>query len=185
MDMHGIKFHKKKEKLINYLIRMGTKMKINILAFFTYLTYILTSLSSIHANEIICDRMIIDRQPLSISWIHESENFWILEAIFEKGIIKTYFRKEPPNKGMGLSIHNKPIRQEFEYYSDESKNRKKVFTSEIFEYTQCLNGAKIFSFKFENQIINIDGHQFELSGTSVIDEVGEGEDSVSYTFFKN
>ena len=83
---------------------------------------------------------------------------------------------------MGLSIHNKPTRQEFEY---SNGNNKRLFISEKCEYAQCLNGAKIINFTFNDSKMSIDGNQYELHSTSVIDEVGEGEDSVCYVFFKS
>ena len=99
-------------------------------ALICFLLYCFISLPSVlRASEVDGGIVIVDRKPWKISWVQEN-NHWVLIANFDKGTLRTYFKNQPPAKGFGLSINNKPIKQEFEFYFG------KKFTSINCQYEQ-------------------------------------------------
>lgn len=75
--------------------------------------------------------------------------------------MRTYFKKNPPERGFGLSHENKPFKQEFEFYFG------KKFTSTKCEYEQWPDGAKGYSFTYE-QRFERDKEKLELTNTGII-----------------
>lgn len=121
--------------------------------------------------------LIIDRKPWKISWVKENERTWILTANFEKGTLRTYFKKEPPEKNFGLSHDNKPYKQELEFYSGIK------FESTDCQYEQWPDGAKAYAFKYE-QKFERNGAKLELTTTGIIEEVGNAENEIRYAMYK-
>jgi hypothetical protein len=91
--------------------------------------------------------------------------------------MKTYFKKQPPSKGLGLSPDNEPTKQEFDFYLG------KKFTSTKCQYEQWPDGAKAFAFMYE-QKFERDGKQYKLGTTAIIEEVGNAENEIRYALFR-
>lgn len=45
----------------------------------------------------------IDHEPAVFCWISKGDGDWVLEARFERGVMKTYFKNAPPQSGLGIS----------------------------------------------------------------------------------
>jgi len=121
---------------------------------------------------------IIDRKPWKMNWIEASKNNWVLEAYFDKGVVKTYFKQAPPSKGMGLSYKNKPIKQEFIYYPSDQ-----TFVSKNFKYEQWPDGAKTYSCKYEKSF-KIKNDKFDSIVITLVEEVGTAPHEVRYALFR-
>lgn len=149
------------------------------LALSCLMTLLLNIISTeVQGEEIDKGLVIIDNKPWKISWVKENEKNWVLLANFDKGELRTYFKKAPPSKGFGLSHDNKPTKQEFKFYSG------KKFTSTVSQFEQWPDGAKGYAFTYE-QCFERDGNQFELGTTAIIEEVGSAENEIRYAIFKN
>lgn len=132
--------------------------------------------NAVSASEVDSGIVIVDRKPWKISWIQESQE-WVLIANFEKGVLRTFFKDEPPAKGFGLSRYSKPLKQEFEFYFG------KKFTSTNCQYEQWPDGAKAYAFTYQ-QKFERDGKKFEFGTTAVIEEVGDAENEIRYSIFR-
>ena len=144
------------------------------LALYSFLSFVPGQINAVEEDKGL---VIVDRKPWKISWVQENEKTWILIANFEKGTLRTYFKKEPPEKGLGLSRDNKPYKQEFEFYFG------KKFISTNCQYEQWPDGAKAYAFAYQ-QKFERDGKKFELATTAVIEEVGDAENEVRYSIFR-
>lgn len=131
----------------------------------------------IYSTEVDKGLVIIDNKPWKTSWVKENDKIWVLVAHFEKGELKTYFTKAPPTTGFGLSSENKPIKQELVFHSGKS------FTSTVCEFEQWPDGAKAYSFKFDEKFER-EGKKLELGTTAIIEEVGSAENEIRYAIFK-
>ncbi len=131
----------------------------------------------IYAAEIDGGLVIVDRKPWKISWVQENETCWVLLANFEKGELKTYFKKAPPKKGFGLTSDNKPVKQEFEFYFGEK------FTSTTSQYEQWPDGAKAWAFTFDGKIKR-DNQTYRFGTTAVVEEVGGADNEIRYAIFR-
>lgn len=132
--------------------------------------------SLLNAEEIDKGLLIIDKDPWKISWVKEDKD-WILIANFDKGIIKTYFKKEPPIKGFGLSPDNEPTKQEFEFYFGQKLN------STTYQYERWPDGAKCYSFLYEQQFTR-DGQRYELGATAIIEKEQNVQNEIRYSIFR-
>ena len=145
---------------------------------FAYLLSIITILSTnLTAQEEDKVLIVIDRTPWKISWVEESGQ-WILKALFDNGELKTFFKKPPPNKGLGGSCENKPVKQEFKYYPSGS-----TYTSRESQFEQWPDGAKGWAFVYEDTI-KVTGDQFGACTTAIIQEVGDKQDQIRYILFR-
>lgn len=129
-----------------------------------------------NAAEIDHGVVVVDRKPWKISWIEE-DNHWILLANFDKGTLKTYFNNAPPEKSFGLSRHKKPTRQELEFYFGLK------FTSTDCQYEQWPDGAKAYSFKYE-QKLQRGNEKFNAVTTAIIEECDRAENEIRYSLFR-
>lgn len=120
--------------------------------------------------------VIIDNKPWKVSWVQES-NEWILQSYFKEGILKTYFKKEPPMKGLGISSENQPFKQEFTYYP-----LGKTLTSRKKQFEQWPDGAKAWAFMYDEPVI-VPGDRFSrYCTTAIIQEVAGATDEIRYSF---
>lgn len=131
----------------------------------------------IFASEVDNGLTVVDRKPWKISWIKEKDNTWTLLANFEKGEMRTTFKKGPPTKGLGLSPENQPVKQEFEF------NFGKKFTTTNCQYEQWEDGAKGFAFLYE-EIIERDNQKFKFGTTCIIEEIENIENEIRYSMIK-
>ncbi|MDP1608524.1 MAG: hypothetical protein Q8L98_04330 [Chlamydiales bacterium] len=122
--------------------------------------------------------MIVDQKPWKVSWVQKS-NQWILLVRFDKGELKTYFKKEPPSKGLGLDSENIPIKQELNYYPSG-----KTISSKNSQFEQWPDGAKCWAFTYSNSKINVDGNWFSDITTAIIQEVDGKSDEIRYVLWE-
>lgn len=134
--------------------------------------------SELNAAEEDNGLIILDRKPWKISWVMESENEWVLLAHFDKGELRTYFKKAPPSKGLGLSTNNKPIKQEFKYYPSGQ-----TFISKNGQFEQWQDGAKVYAFKYDKKF-KANGNKFSASTTAIIEEVDGAPDEIRYAIYR-
>jgi hypothetical protein len=137
----------------------------------------LIALASLYSAEIDKGLVVIDNAPWKTSWVKESNHEWVLSVYFDKGELKTYFKKAPPSKGLGLSADNQPIKQEFVYYGKTHVSRKSQFE-------QWPDGAKAWAFSYENIAISTDNGKFRSCTTAIIQEVGDSEDEIRYALYR-
>jgi hypothetical protein len=123
--------------------------------------------------------VVIDNAPWKTSWVQESNHEWILSVHFDQGELKTYFKKAPPSKGLGLSADNQPIKQEFRYYPSG-----KTYVSHKSQFEQWPDGAKTWTFLYENINIATENGKFRSCTTAIIQEVGDAEDEVRYALYR-
>lgn len=121
--------------------------------------------------------VIIDNKPWKTSWIHEDGKAWVLIAQFDKGVLKTYFKKAPPNQGFGLSADNKPSKQILKFYSG------KEFVSTNCQFEQWPDGAKAYAFSYEDNFKR-DGEKLMMGTTAIIEEVNGAENEIRYALYR-
>ncbi len=131
----------------------------------------------LNAAEVDKGLMIIDNKPWKISWVQENDILWVLIAQFDNGTLRTFFKRPPPSKGLGLSPDNQPTKQEFEFYLG------KKFTSTKSQFEQWLDGAKCYAFIYEEKFER-EGRQLEFGTTAIIEEVDNAENEIRYAMFK-
>lgn len=138
-------------------------------------------LLSVHlfSGEIDKGLVVIDNAPWKTSWVQESDHDWVLSVHFDKGELKTYFKKAPPSKGLGLSVDNQPIKQEFIYYPS-----CKIYVSRKSQFEQWPDGAKAWTFSYENIAIPTENGKFMDCTTAIIQEIGGSEDEIRYALFR-
>lgn len=142
------------------------------------LTFMLLS-THLFAAEIDIGLLVGDNDPWKISWIQESNHTWVLSARFDKGELNTFFQIPPPSIGLGLSADNKPIKQELVYYPSGA-----TYISYTSQFEQWLDGAKGWTFLYDNIVIKTKNDKFVNCTTAIIQEVGCKKDEIRYFLFK-
>jgi len=135
---------------------------------------LVSSPNVLHAAEENNGLVVIDRKPWKTSWFEE-DGYWILSTMFEKGQLKTYFKKSPPRKGLGVDSSNKPLKQEFYYYPTG-----KTYVSKKSQYEQWPDGAKAWAFSYDDKIRSEKGPLYRKCTTAIIEEVGNEPDEIRY-----
>lgn len=135
--------------------------------------------SHLFGAEIDKGLVVIDNAPWKTSWVQESNHEWVLSVHFDKGELKTHFKKAPPYKGLGLSADNRPIKQEFVYYPSG-----KTYISRKSQFEQWPDGAKTWAFSYDNIAISTEEGKFRGCTTAIIQEVGGSEDEIRYALYK-
>lgn len=139
---------------------------------------LLAGFSSLHAVEEDIGLVVFDRKPWKISWVEESTQ-WVLLTYFDKGELRTYFKKAPPKKGLGVDFENKPIKQEFKYYPSG-----KTYISNESQFEQWLDGAKAWCFSYEKINSIVGKIKLENCTTTILQEADGTEPEIRYSFFK-
>jgi hypothetical protein len=133
----------------------------------------------INSAEVDKGLVIIDNSPWKVSWVCKNEHTeWVLKAIFDNGVLSTYFKNPPPKNGFGLDPENKPLKQEFVFHTGEK------FVSIVCEFEQWPDGAKAYSFKFE-QKFSRHGKNLVFGTTAIIEEVGNAKNEIRYALYRD
>lgn len=136
------------------------------------------SVYHLYSEEVDHGFVIVDRKPWKVAWVKEDNNTWVLVANFDKGESRTYFKKAPPEKGLGLAHDNQPIKQEFKFYFGEK------FTSTACQFEQWPDGCKAYGFTY-NKKFSRGGENFFLGVISIIQEINGAEDEIRYSIYRN
>lgn len=119
--------------------------------------------------------VIIDGKPWKISWFDE-DGYWVLSAMFEKAQLKTYFKKAPPRKGLGIGASNRPVKQTFYYYPTGE-----TYTSKDCQFEQWHDGGKAWAFSYDDKIRSEKKPLYRSCTTAIIEEVGGEPDQIRYS----
>jgi hypothetical protein len=132
----------------------------------------------IQCEEIDKGLVILDKKPWKISWVKEDEKNWVLLANFDKGELRTYFKKVPTTKGLGLSHENNPVKQEFRFYFGQK------FTSTKSQFEQWPDGAKCYAFTYDEKFER-NGQKLVFGTTAIVEEVNGAKDEIRYALFRD
>lgn len=151
-----------------------------MLNFFALIAIIIGIFNScfVYTEEVDKGLIIIDKKPWKISWVKEDESTWVLVTNFDKGEARTYFKKAPPENGLGLAHDNPPAKQEFNFYFAEK------FTSTNFQFEQWPDGCKAYGFTY-NKKFTRENEKFSLGVISIIQEVNGAEDEIRYSLYRD